>query len=232
MGLRSRLFALTYDRMMAGTDRAGFAATRASLLGPLAGDVLEIGAGTGRNLPHYGAGARSLVLTEPDVSMFARAERAARHDDRHAPVVRAPAEDLPFDDATFDTVVSTLVLCGVDDQPRAAREIRRVLKPGGRLVFAEHVRAGDERTAHLQDRWNWLNRLVAGCDCNRPTLRTLEHSGFALGDVRHGELPKAPAFVRPMVVGTATRPPDGGAHDPTTTTTTTVTPSRDVREEQ
>jgi SAM-dependent methyltransferase len=108
--------------------------------------------------------------------------------------------------------VSTLVLCGVDDQPRALRELRRVLRPGGRLLFIEHLRSGDPGTARLQDRMNWLNRLVVCCDCNRPTLGTMQQAGFTITDVEHTELPKAPPFVRPAVVGSAevhaAAPPD------------------------
>jgi ubiquinone/menaquinone biosynthesis C-methylase UbiE len=118
-------------------------------------------------------------------------------------VLRAPAEDLPFEDDSFDTVVSTLVLCGVDDQPRAIREARRVLCPGGRLLFLEHVRADDPDLARFQDRMNWLNRLVVGCDCNRPTLGTIEAEGFTVSRLEHTETPKAPKFGRPLIVGTA-----------------------------
>jgi SAM-dependent methyltransferase len=118
--------------------------------------------------------------------------------------MRAPAEDLPFDDAAFDTVVSTLVLCGVDDQPRALRQIRRVLRPAGRLLFLEHVRAADPTIARKQDRMNWLNRAVVGCECNRPTLDTIERTGFSVTALEHTELPKAPSFVRPTIIGTAT----------------------------
>jgi ubiquinone/menaquinone biosynthesis C-methylase UbiE len=102
--------------------------------------------------------------------------------------------------------VSTLVLCGVDDQPRALRELRRVLRPGGRLLFIEHLRSGDPGTARLQDRMNWLNRLVVCCDCNRPTLGSIEQAGFTVADVEHTDLPKAPPFVRPAVAGSATVP--------------------------
>jgi SAM-dependent methyltransferase len=205
MGLREKLFALTYDRLMAGTEKAGLAEIRARLLARASGDVLEVGAGTGGNLPYYGAAVTSLTLTEPDPSMLRRLERAARSTHRSTTVLRAPAEDLPFDEATFDTVVSTLVLCGVSDQARAAREIRRVVKPGGCLLFVEHVRSSDERLAHRQDRVNRLNRMVTGCDCNRPTLQTLQRGGFAIDDVLDAELPKSPSFVRPMIVGAATR---------------------------
>jgi ubiquinone/menaquinone biosynthesis C-methylase UbiE len=208
VGFRHRLFALTYDRLMASTERAGLADIRAQLLADASGHVLEVGAGTGHNLPHYGSAVRTLTLTEPDPSMLHRLQRTADSAGRSSTVLRAPAEDLPFDDASFDTVVSTLVLCGVEDQPRAAREIRRVLRPGGRLLLVEHVRSDDEALARRQDRMNWFCRLFAGCDCNRPTQQTLQRSGFAIDEVAVGQLPKSPSFVRPMIVGTATRPAD------------------------
>jgi SAM-dependent methyltransferase len=102
--------------------------------------------------------------------------------------------------------VSTLVLCGADDQPRALRELRRVLRPGGQLLFFEHVRSDDPGTARLQDRMNWLNRLVVCCDCNRPTLRSIQDAGFTITQIEHTTLPKAPKFVRPAIMGSATTP--------------------------
>ena len=121
-------------------------------------------------------------------------------------MLRAPAEDLPFDDGTFDVAVSTLVLCGVSDQPRALRQLRRVLRPGGQLLFIEHVRSGDARLARQQDRMNWLNRLVVCCDCNRPTLTSIQEAGFTVAGVEHLTLANAPSFVSPLVVGSATAP--------------------------
>lgn len=170
------------------------------------GSVLEVGAGTGLNLAHYPSTFTSLTLAEPDTAMLRRLERVAAGVPTPVTVLRAPAEDLPYDDGTFDTVVSTLVLCGVDDQRRAVGEIRRVLKPGGQLLFLEHVRSDDDRLACRQDRINWFNRLPTSCDCNRPTLRTLEDSPLVVDQLRHGEFPKSPAFVRPMIVGRAIRP--------------------------
>jgi SAM-dependent methyltransferase len=208
MGLRNRIFALTYDRQMAGTEKAGLRHLRSQLVSEATGHVLEVGAGTGLNLPFYGAAVLGLALTEPDPSMLRRLQRAVGRAGRPATVLRAPAEDLPFDEATFDVVVSTLVLCGVEDQPRAVREIRRVLKPGGQLLFVEHVRSPSEALARRQDRLNWLNRAVAGCDCNRPTLQTLQRGAFVITDLADGELPKAPSFVRPLIIGRATRPVD------------------------
>jgi ubiquinone/menaquinone biosynthesis C-methylase UbiE len=205
MGIRNALFALTYDRLMRGGERAGLAAMRAALLREASGDVLEVGAGTGLNLPHYGDAVRTLTVTEPDVAMLRRLHAAVERSSRPATVLRAPAEDLPFDAERFDTVVCTLVLCGVDDQPRSVREMERVLRPGGRLLFLEHVRADDARIARRQDRMRWLARIVGGCDCNRPTLTTLERSGLVIEDVAHDVLPAAPSIFRPMILGCATR---------------------------
>jgi ubiquinone/menaquinone biosynthesis C-methylase UbiE len=209
MTLRTRFFALTYDRQMAGTEKAGLRAFREALLAGAKGHVIEIGGGTGANLPCYGPAVESLTITEPELPMLRRLERTVREHRPAAKVLRAPAEDLPFDDHTFDVAVSTLVLCGADDQPRALRELRRVLRPGGQLLFFEHVRSDDPGTARLQDRVNWLNRLVVCCDCNRPTLRSIQDAGFTITQIEHTALPKAPKFVRPAIMGSATTPAAG-----------------------
>ena len=204
MGLRATLFAATYDRQLAKVEAAGLGARRQALVSQATGRVLEIGAGTGANLPHYGPGLLSLTLTEPEPPMLKRLERRLAEQGLDATVLRAPAEDLPFEDDSFDVVVSTLVLCGVSDQPRALRELRRVLRPGGELLFIEHVRGADPRLSRRQDRMNGLNRFLVGCECNRSTLESIAGAGFEVIQVEHGELPKAPSFVRPLVVGVAT----------------------------
>ena len=136
--------------------------------------------------------------------MLHRLERRLRERSPAATLLRAPAEDLPFEDDSFDVVVSTLVLCTVDDQPRAVRELRRVLKPGGRLLFLEHVRADDERLARWQDRLNGLQtRIGHGCNCNRPTVQTITAAGFEITQLENDVLRKAPPIVRPLVVGIA-----------------------------
>jgi len=206
MSIGETIFAGMYERMSAATEEAGLAERRRNLIAGARGRVLEIGGGLGANLPFYGPDVTSVTLTEPGASMAKRLQ--ARLDQRDqelgfgVELVRAPAEELPFEPDSFDTVVSTLVLCAVSDQQRALSELRRVLTPGGQLLFLEHVR-GEGRTATLQDRLNWLNKLVVRCNCNRDTLQSIAASGFTVKSVEHGELPKAPPFVRPMVVGSA-----------------------------
>jgi SAM-dependent methyltransferase len=135
--------------------------------------------------------------------MIRRLERRLGALELDARVVKAPAEALPFADDSFDVAVSTLVLCSVDDPPQALRELRRVLRPGGQLLFMEHVRSEEPRLARLQDRMNRLNNIVAHCDCNRPTLVAMQGAGFSIRTVEHGTIAKAPPFVRPLVVGVA-----------------------------
>ena len=206
MSLRQRIFAATYDRLSRANEEAGLRDMRRNLLAGASGRVLEIGAGTGVNLPFYNGSTSELVVTEPQPHMLRRLQRAVDNSPYSATVLRAPAEDIPFEDESFDTIVSTLVLCGVDDQPRALREARRVLRPGGRLLFLEHVRSDDPSFARFQDRVNWLNRFVVQCDCNRPTLQTIESEGFVISHLDRASMPKAPKFVRPLVVGTAMTP--------------------------
>lgn len=204
MSIWGRIFAASYDRMMAKTEEAGLRAHRQSVVGTATGDVLEIGGGTGANLSLYGPEVRSLTVTEPEGPMAKRLEQHIAERRPGTTLVRAPAEDLPFEDASFDTVVSTLVLCTVDDQPRSLREIRRVLRPGGRLLFVEHVRSDDPKLARWQDRLLPFNRAVAhGCHCNRETLDAIRAEGFTVDRLERGQLAKAPPHVRPLIVGAA-----------------------------
>jgi ubiquinone/menaquinone biosynthesis C-methylase UbiE len=204
VSISGRIFAAAYDRMSAGTEKAGLADHRRKLLAGARGRVLEIGAGTGANLGFYGDGVESLTVVEPDAPMAERLERKAEQLGRPVELVKAPAEALPFADDSFDVVVSTLVLCTVGDQAKALAELRRVLKPGGRLLFIEHVRAEDAGLARWQDRLNGINRVVArGCNCNRSTVDAIRGAGFAIVELEHDRLQKVPAFVSPLVVGSA-----------------------------
>jgi ubiquinone/menaquinone biosynthesis C-methylase UbiE len=195
-----RMFAFGYDRFLAATEKAGLEDMRRELLSQASGRCLEVGAGTGLNLDHWPDGVE-LVLSEPDPHMVARLRKKL---DRPVEVVEAPAERLPFEDDSFDTVALTLVLCTVPDPEAALREIDRVLKPDGRFLFLEHVRADEPGLARWQDRlhtpWYWFGD---GCHCNRDTLRTIESSPLELEDATHGDLPKAVPLVRPMVSGSA-----------------------------
>ena len=203
-----RVFAAIYDKLMQGTEAAGLADSRASLLASATGRTLELGAGTGLNARHYPDAVSELVLTEPDPHM-ARRLRAKLADSPPAAryeVVETGAEHLPFDDGSFDTVVSTLVLCTVADPGQAAAEIRRVLRPGGRLLVFEHVRDPEEgRLSKWQDRlerpWGWFG---AGCHPNRDTAATLRAAGFDVAGLEPAELPKAPPIVKPVVTGSLT----------------------------
>ncbi len=206
MSLRDSLFAMTYDRQVARAEKAGVGTMRERLLAGVAGRVIEIGAGSGTNLPWYGAEVESVTLTEPVQPMLRKLERRVRDLGSSATVLRAPAEELPFETGSFDVAVSTLVLCGVRDQPRALRELRRVLRPGGTLLFLEHVRSADPARARQQDRMNWLVRLVVRCDCNRPTLDTIRQAGFTVTQVENTALPLAPPFISPAIIGTAKAP--------------------------
>jgi ubiquinone/menaquinone biosynthesis C-methylase UbiE len=200
MSLYARIFASFYDRMLASTEDAGLREHRQAIVGAARGRVLEIGAGTGLNFDHYGPEATELVLTEPEEPMAKRLRSRATRGE----VVAAGADALPFPDASFDTVVSTLVLCTVPDQERAIAEIRRVLKPDGRLLFLEHVRSSDPKTAKWQDRlmrpWRAFGH---GCHCNRDTAAALTRGGFRV-EMESWELPKSPPIVRPAIEGSAT----------------------------
>jgi SAM-dependent methyltransferase len=198
-----RLSAVLYDPFFWLAERAGLAARRRALVQQAHGRVLEIGAGTGLNLRHYADDAE-LVLTEPDPAMADRLRRRVAQGRRPATVVLAPAEALPFADGEFDAVVSTLVLCTVPDQTAALREIRRVLRPGGQLLFMEHIRSESPRWARWQDRLNRPWRAFAeGCNCNRPTLDVIDAGPLALREVQRGVIPAMVPLIRPLATGSA-----------------------------
>ena len=200
----SRFFAAIYDRLLAGTEDAGLREERAKLLAGASGVVLELGAGTGLNLDHYDrAKVTRLILAEPDPHMAKRLR--ARAGD--AEVIDAPAERLPLEDASVDTVISTLVLCTVDDPEATLREVARVLRPGGRLLTFEHVRSDAPKTAKWQDRferpWGWF---AGGCHPNRDTLAAIEASPLRVVESHPSRLPKSPPLVTPALVAVAERP--------------------------
>lgn len=205
MNIWGGIFARYYDSVMQASEEHGLSRMRGELLARARGRTLEIGAGTGLNLAHYPEAVGTLTLCEPEEPMARRLRSAAAG--RDATVLVAPAEALPVPDGSVDTVVSTLVLCTVRDPAAAVAEIRRVLAPGGQLLFLEHVRSPDDpELARRQDRWDpaW-KRVGHGCRCNRSTVTTLRDGGLR---VEHEStyIPKAPSIVRPAVMGAALLP--------------------------
>ena len=206
MSLFGRVYAGCYDRFMVRIDRAGAAEHRRRLVEGAGGEVLEIGAGTGKNLPLYRAATRVVAL-EPDSAMRARAHQAAREARVPVEVVEGDAMAVPFLDASFDTVVFSLVLCTVPDPEQALTEARRVLRPGGTVRFYEHVRASDPRLARWQDRlelpWRWVGR---GCRPNRDTPAAVADAGFSVVSLEEFDFPAMPLIVRPHALGIAKHP--------------------------
>jgi SAM-dependent methyltransferase len=200
-----RVFSTFYDWGMRSTEEAGLHGMRTGLLAEARGRVLELGAGTGINVELYPEVIEELVLVEPDAHMAKRLRVRTAKSAREVTIVEAPAEELPFESDHFDTAVATLVFCTIPDPAGALDELGRVLKPGGRLLFIEHVRSEDPRLAAWQDRlekpWRFLGD---GCHCNRDTVATISASRLRLGEIKHDRLPKSPPIVRPLVRGSAT----------------------------
>jgi ubiquinone/menaquinone biosynthesis C-methylase UbiE len=197
------IFAALYDPIGASAERRWMGERRRRLLTGAWGVVLEIGGGTGANLEHYRDVDR-VTIAEPDP--FMRNKLGPKLGDARVPVKvsAAGAEALPFPDGSFDTVVSTLVLCTVPDQESALDEIRRVLRPGGRLLFIEHVRAAGSM-ARWQDRLDPLwRRLFGGCHPNRDTVAAIEDAGFEIETFESFYPPDPLSVLTPHVQGSAT----------------------------
>jgi ubiquinone/menaquinone biosynthesis C-methylase UbiE len=181
---------------------------RRRLLAGLRGRVLEVGAGNGLNFPHYPATVTDVLAVEPEPYLRHLAQAAAWQAPVPIRVVAGTAEALPAPDRAVDAVVASLVLCSVADLDRALAEARRVLRPGGRLRFYEHVRATDPRLARWQDRlerpWGWL---VGGCHPNRDTVAAITAAGLQLVQLDRFDLPAMPPLARPHVLGVAERKP-------------------------
>lgn len=165
-----------YDAFCALCERTGLARWRRWLVGGARGRTLDLGCGTGRTLPLYAAGVR-VVGVDPSADAVRRARRRAPH----VPLVLAAAEALPFRAQVFDTVVSSLVFCSVPEPARGLAEVRRVLRPVGRLRMLEHVRSTTPWKARWQDRLQpaWT-RFTGGCRWNRDTERAVETAGFVI----------------------------------------------------
>lgn len=186
---RHPIFAALYDSVFAVLDRLSFSPHRRQTAAAARGRALEIGVGTGRNLELY-ENARTIVGIEPDPEMLKRARRKAAACGKPVALVLAGAEALPFRDGSFDSVVASLVFCTIPEVDAAAREVRRVLAPGGAFHFFEHVRAENRLASRLQDFVTPLWKgLFAGCHPNRETLPVFERAGLRFETAeRHGAL--------------------------------------------
>jgi len=202
-----RAFSSFYDSLLKGTEDAGLRDTRRQVLAGARGRTIDLGAGTGANLELYPDAVTELVLSEPDPHMVKRLRPRLAESSVPAELVEAPAERLPFEDSSFDTAVFTLVLCTVPDPQAALAEVARILKPGGRLLFVEHVRAPEPGLARWQDRLEAPWRFFAdGCHCNRDTVAAIETSPLTLERVERGDLPKSPPITKPLAWGIAVKP--------------------------
>ncbi len=200
-------FAAVYDRMMAPAERGFLKDVRTEIAGGASGRVLEIGAGTGANFAYY-PDDLEVAAAEPDPYMMRKAEARAKESPARIELKQASAARLPFDDASFDTVVGTLVMCSVDDQAEALAEVRRVLKPAGEYRFFEHVRyenpIGGLAQTLIAPLWGWCG---AGCHPNRQTVDAIRDAGFEVTRVEV-TMPTPPIppmiFTRPHALGLAT----------------------------
>ena len=194
------IWAAWYDRINLKSESTWLGESRRLVLAHARGRVLDIGTGTGQNLLHY-SDVDQVVASEPDPAF--RRQLSRRLPDAKVPVevLDAPAERLPFADATFDTVVATLVMCSVDDPKQAAAELRRVVRPNGVLLVVEHVRTDGGFREIAQDAivpiWGLL---VGGCHPNRPSVQTLSEAGFHMTELRRFVPSGVPPVTRPFVV--------------------------------
>lgn len=199
------LFARVYAHLSGRMERE-LGRYRDELVGDLPGRVLEIGAGDGRNFAHYGRATEEVVALEPEPYLRSKAEPRAAAAVPPISVVEGSAEDLPFEDESFDVVLTCLVLCTVPDLATALDEFKRVLKPDGSLRFFEHVRSDNPHKARVQvglDRSGIWPRLSGGCHCGKETVAEIERGGFEVKEIREFETRPTWAHTSPSVIGTA-----------------------------
>jgi len=199
------VFAALYDRMMRRGEERTMRERRGELVARARGRTLEIGAGTGANIPYYPDAVEEVILAEPFEPMRRRLERKLRQSGKSASTLDASAEAIPLDDESVDTVVSTLVLCTVDFPDRTLAEIARVLRPSGQLLFIEHVRSHSPRAARWQDRLEtpWRH-FAAGCRCNRDTVASIAAAGFTT-EHEDAQWKSVPPIVASIVIGRAVK---------------------------
>ena len=202
MTVSKRLFAAWYDLLNAGVE-GRVVPYRRRTAGSAHGDVLEIGGGTGANLPYYPSSA-GITFIEPDRHMVRRLKRNVARQERDAAIVQQVGESLPFADASFDAVVTTLVLCMVSDADAVVREARRVLKPGGAFLFYEHVvsprRRGEWWQHKLNPMWRWA---TTGCNLDRDLITSIQSAGFSSVELEAFDLSIGLPVTIPNIVGVA-----------------------------
>jgi SAM-dependent methyltransferase len=199
------LFALGYSLFARFAEKV-LGPHRREIVSQASGRVVEIGAGTGLNFKYYPAAVTQIVATEPEPHMLKRAKKAAAAAGSRFSVEQRGAESLGVEEASVDNVVSTLVLCSVPNPADALAEIKRVLKPGGSLLFFEHVRASDPGLAAKQDkRERMWGMISAGCHPNRDTESAIRAAGFDIEGLQHFDV-KGSKLVRPHILGVARKP--------------------------
>jgi ubiquinone/menaquinone biosynthesis C-methylase UbiE len=199
-------FARAFARVVGEMDRRGADRHRKELVRRAAGTVVEVGSGAGSNFRHYPGTVTQVIALEPDRYLRGISEEAARRAPVPVEVRDGVAEALPVPDASADAVVASLVLCSVVDQQRSLAEFLRVLRPGGMLLFYEHVRSPNPLLARLEDLVVPVWRRMAGnCHPNRDTLAAMRDAGFTIVDARRfGFAPAMPGPRLAHILGAAT----------------------------
>jgi len=201
----SRVFPWLNDRLGATPELERL---RTEALAPARGHVIEIGFGTGLNLPHYPAAVRDLLAIEPNAGMRDRAPSRIAEAPFPVEMLNASAENLPLADAAFDTAVSVLTLCTVRDPALALAELRRVLRDDGQLLLMEHGLADDPGVARWQGRLDWLQtRMACGCHLNRDVVRIAREQGFHFETVRRFYVPHMPRTHGWLTIAVASKAP-------------------------
>jgi ubiquinone/menaquinone biosynthesis C-methylase UbiE len=208
-GKRHPIFTRVFARVGPAMDTQGALEHRRALLAGLAGRVLEVGAGNGLNFAHYPPAVTELLAVEPEPYLRALAETAAQRAAVPISVGSGTADALPGPDAGMEAAVASLVLCSVPDQARALAELRRVLRPGGKLRFFEHVQADISGLARAQRLADVIWPTLGGCHTSRDTLTAITTAGFQLISIRRFRFPdsRPPSPAAPHVLGIA-RPPE------------------------
>jgi ubiquinone/menaquinone biosynthesis C-methylase UbiE len=204
MGLyRHHIFPRLMDWVMAGEE---FRHLRTGLLAQVHGEVLELGIGTGLNLPHYPKTVTRLHAVDPaDLLPKIVTERSAGQS-FPIRIQHVTAESLPYDDRSFDFAVSTWTLCTIPDPVKALREVRRVLKPDGMFLFLEHGRSENEKVAAWQDRLNPVQKIIGcGCNLNRKIDQLIAQAGLKIMTLDRFQIQRVPRLGGEMYQGTATR---------------------------